>query len=251
MVALPVPVPPRHLHSRVTGRRLDSSPGSLYAQLMNDEAYQVATPLFRAIETGQSAEVKALLAAGADPNECHGEDEDSALLIAAIEGREEIVAHLIAAGADVNLGDSRGYTPLMGAVCAHSLDIVQQLIAAGADVNHVCTRSQASALHDAATGNHYDIAAALLAAGAHADTHENIDGNTALMCAVLALSPSITELLLQAGADPNKRSSRGDTATELIDNEIPYLWEPIKSARAKKIQTLLRSATQSSSPATS
>ncbi len=211
-----------------------------YAALqMDNEAYQTGTPLFRAITTGESEQVRLLLAKGADANECYGEDEEPALLVAAIENREQICKQLIAAGADVNACDTRGYTPLMAAVCADSLNIVKMLLSAGADVNRSCAQSNATALHDAATGNHLEITRELLAAGAEVNAPENNEGNTVLMCAVQALSPEITELLLTAGADRDTRSSRGDTALELIRTELLYLWEPVKCARARRIEQLL------------
>lgn len=206
---------------------------------MDNEAYQTGTPLIRAITTGESEQVRLLLAKGADANECYGEDEEPALMVAAIEKREQICEQLIAAGADVNATDTRGYTPLMAAVCADSLNIVKMLLTAGADVNHSCPQSSSTALHDAATGNHPEIIRVLLAAGAHVNAPENNEGNTVLMCAVQALAPEITELLLAAGADRNARSSRGDTALELIRNEMLYLWEPGKCARARRIEQLL------------
>ena len=206
---------------------------------MDNEAFQTGTPLLRAITTGHTDEVRKLLSTGADPNECYGEDEEPALLVAAIEGREEISALLVAAGANVNAPDCRGYTPLMGAVCADNLPIVQALLAAGAEVNHRCAQSGATALHDTATGNHLAIARELLAAGADVNAAENAEGNTVLMCAVQALAPELVELLLSRGAAAGTRSSRGDTALELIRNELLYLWEPVKCARARRIETLL------------
>ena len=88
---------------------------------MDNEAYQISTPLFRAITTGNTDAVRKLLAAGEDPNECYGADEEPALLVAAVEKREEIVHMLLQAGANPNHGDMCGYTPLMAAVCADAV----------------------------------------------------------------------------------------------------------------------------------
>lgn len=206
---------------------------------MDYEAYQESTPLFRAIETGDTAKVATLLAAGADPNECYGPDEDAALLIAAIEGREKMVEMLIAAGADVNMGDNAGYTPLMGAICSASPGIVRRLLAAGANVHTLCTRSGATALHDAAAGNHPEIMRFLLAAGANPNAAENRDGNTPLMCAVQTLAPQAVEILLQHGANATATDSSGTTPADFIANEILYLWEPDKIDRARRIQAIL------------
>ena len=211
----------------------------VYSFAMDYEAFQESTPLFRAIGTGDDGKVAALLAAGADPNECYGPDEEAALLVAAIEGRERIVEVLLAAGADVNMGDNVGYTPLMGAVCAASLPIVNKLLSAGADVNRVCTRSGATALHDAAAGNHLQIAQSLLAAGAEANAKENLDGYSPLMCAVQALAPQVVKVLLQNGADATAPGSRGTSPKSFIENELPYLWEPDKISRARQVQALL------------
>ena len=138
--------------------RLDIALFCLYAaEHMDNEAFHTGTPLFRAITTGNVESLKNLLSAGADANECYGEDEEPALLVAAVEGREEMALQLLASGAEVNCADIHGYTPLMAAVCADSLPIVKALRAAGAKVNHTCARSGATALHDAATGNHLEI----------------------------------------------------------------------------------------------
>lgn len=206
---------------------------------MNDEAYQVATPLFRAIEKGDADKVKDLLEQGADPHEVHGEDEDSALLIAAIEGKVTIARLLLEAGADPNLGDACGYTPLMGAVCADSLAMVRLLLEQGADVNRRCSRSGATALQDAAIGGHVHVAQALLKAGADPHAPETKEGLTTLMCAVQSLSPETVRLLLSHGADPSITSSRQDTALSLARNLLDISWQPNKRQRAETIIRLL------------
>ena len=210
---------------------------------MDNEAYQVATPLFRAITTGDTAAVRRLLAEGEDPNECYGADEEPALLVAAVERREEIVQLLLEAGAYPDYGDMCGYTPLMAAVCADAINIVKLLIAAGADPHRHSGCSGANALQDAAIGGHADIVELLLSHGVTPDDSENAEGMTALMCAVQALDATSAQLLLTHGANPTARSSKGDTALDLINAKLTELWEPIKRAKAQKILALLQSAT--------
>lgn len=113
---------------------------------MDNEAYQVSTPLFRAITTGDTQAVKRLLAAGEDPNECYGEDDENALLVAAVEGRTEIAQLLLAAGADPNAQETKTcFTPLMSAVYALNPECVQLLLQAGADTATVSCKGDTAA----------------------------------------------------------------------------------------------------------
>lgn len=199
----------------------------------------MSTPLFRAITTGDTAAVSRLLANGEDPNECYGEDEENALLVAAVEGRVKIAELLLKAGANPNHCDLQGYTPLMGAVCAASEPLVNMLIEAGANIHARSQKSGATALHDAAAGRHASIVRILLEAGADPNSKETKDCFTPLMHAVYALAPSCVEELLQAGADPKTMSCKGDTAVTLLEYRADGLWEPTKIASVKKIRTLL------------
>lgn len=227
----------------MAGSVLDTRGRGMYAAMsMNDEAYQVATPLFRALELGEAEKVKALLAAGADPNESQGEDEDAALLVAALKGRADIAGLLLEAGAKADYGDAYGYTPLMGAVCAHNLPLAKLLLGAGADVHKVCARSGATALHDAAAGGHLEIASALLEAGADPNAPENKEGLTALMCAVRSLAPEMVQLLLRHGADAGHVASRGDTVLDFARNTLEFIWEPNKRSKAQRIIDILAHA---------
>jgi len=60
------------------------------------------TPLFEAVAAGDAARVRALVAAGADPNEREPGDNATPLHFAAANGRLEIVRALLDAGADVH-----------------------------------------------------------------------------------------------------------------------------------------------------
>lgn len=83
---------------------------------------------------GDAARVKALLSGGANPNV-----RDNAgwtpLHEASSQGAVEVVRLLLAAGASVNAAGPDGVTPLHDAVLSNVPDVVLQLCSAGADIN--------------------------------------------------------------------------------------------------------------------
>ena len=102
--------------------------------------------LYRACLNGNAEEVAALLKTGADPNTVateHEQIQTSLLGIAADKGYCDILSLLIAAGADVNLRDSSGRTPLhivsenITSDRSATVRIARELIAAGIDINAV------------------------------------------------------------------------------------------------------------------
>ena len=113
--------------------------------------------------------VKALLAAGASPN-----DRDAApLLRAAEEGQAEIIRILVAAKANVNNTDNNGYTALHKLLARSTkpdeslVESVRVLLTAGAKVNTVVGFNGNTPLHEAAT-HHWraEVIRLLVAAGA-------------------------------------------------------------------------------------
>ena len=93
------------------------------------------TALIPAAEKGHPENVRLLLAAGVDPNHVNGLGW-TALLEAVIltDGGpvyQQIVADLIAGGADVNLSDGDGVTPLAHAKARRYAEIVRLLDIAG------------------------------------------------------------------------------------------------------------------------
>ncbi len=114
------------------------------------------TPLIVASESGQLQTVRLLLKHGADPNREHGRAlmlarengytdvadllvkagaKPDDLLIAAEFGDTETVNNLLAAGADINMKDETGRTPLIRAILDDHNDLALALIAKGADVS--------------------------------------------------------------------------------------------------------------------
>jgi len=132
------------------------------------------TVLMTASRTGRLGPVRALLTRGADVNAREG-NQQTALMWAAAEGHTEVVDALIKAGADFRTSLASGFTPLFFAVREGRPDVVFRLLEAGNNVNEAMrperssgqTRGkQSSALILAIENGHFELAAALLKAGA-------------------------------------------------------------------------------------
>ena len=104
------------------------------------------TPLAIASHTGHLDVIAALLAAGADVNDGLKSWGMTPLHHASFRGHLDVVVALLAAGADVNIIDSyeRNRTPLHDAIWGGHLDVVVALLAAGADVNAISTQGLSS-----------------------------------------------------------------------------------------------------------
>lgn len=133
------------------------------------------TVLMTAARTGRLGPVKALLARGArvDAMERKGQ---TALMWAAADGHVEVVDALLKAGADFHTTLLSGFTPLLFAVREGRTDVVFRLLVAGADVNELLRAKRGkgdargkpiSALILAVENGHFELAVALLNAGAN------------------------------------------------------------------------------------
>lgn len=143
------------------------------------------TALMTAARTGLPAAVKTLLAHGADINAKESWRGQTALMWAAAEGHAETVQVLLEAGAQVNARSNAGWTALLFAAREGRIPAVKALLAGGANVDDTllarpgrgrgygaagggekpATRGS-SALVLAVGSGHFELAAALLDAGA-------------------------------------------------------------------------------------
>lgn len=145
------------------------------------------------------------------------------LMRAAAEGHADVVAALLAAGADPNHRSSDRWTPLLMAAISETPAVAQLLVQAGAAVDARNDREE-TAFWLAAEGEDVDTAAVLADAGADLDAAD-VDGTTALMALagqpVDAMRGSLPVVmvrwLLARGADPTRRDAQGKTA---LDHEM-------------------------------
>jgi ankyrin repeat protein len=95
---------------------------------------QDSLTLMKASMNGDLAQVKALIAAGAQINKLNGYG-NTALRLAAFGGHLEIVQALITAKAELNKQNRFGLTALRSAALCRHLEIVKALVTAGADID--------------------------------------------------------------------------------------------------------------------
>ncbi|MBL8229466.1 MAG: ankyrin repeat domain-containing protein [Bryobacterales bacterium] len=151
------------------------------------------TALMTASRAGSVAAVKALLAKGADVSAKDPKFSQTAIMWAAADGHVDAVQTLIAAGADFRARTPLGFTAFLFAVREGQLGVVRALLKAGVDANETVQpvpgpgikgtlgrgpRAGTSALVLAVTNAHYEVASALLDAGA--DPNAAAAGYTAL-----------------------------------------------------------------------
>ncbi len=124
---------------------------------------------------------------------------------------ENVVAVLIDSGADVNIADNDGVTPLMTAVSHSSVKAVRALLDAGADVS-VVNADEKQVLHEVSyallTAEVAEVVRLLIEAGACLDCPDPV-GDTPLHYALRANNEDIQYHLLRAGASPYTSSGKG------------------------------------------
>lgn len=165
---------------------------------------------------GHASPVQAWLDARGDPNYT---DHTGVRLIhiAADRRHPAIVKILLERGADPNVVDRDGWTPLFQAVSelslrsddqrARGLEIVGLLLAAKADPGS----GSSLPLAEAAVRGNIEAVRVLLDNGAQVDQGDPRYASTALIAAVNGPQPEIVRLLVAAGADVNQGDSRGQT----------------------------------------
>lgn len=159
--------------------------------------------------------VKILLENGADVN-LQDRDGKTPLMSVNYWGSTEISKLLIESGADVNLKDKCGTTALMQK-CQDALhDSAKLLIDAGADVNAKNNKGQTALMLACIKGRYNNSIYLLLENGADINAQDN-QGNTALMLAGVNEEVETVKLLLSfEGVDAALKNKQGDTVLMMV-----------------------------------
>lgn len=175
-----------------------------------------ASPLIDAISHGDLAGVVAN--AKAEAINTKDDAGSTALHEAAYRGHADIAKFLLDRGADINVSNNPGLTPLHYAAMNYfsrysSLDIVVMLIDKGADVNAKGSGGDRP-IHTPALNCNLEMIRLLVEKGADVNA-KNDKGETALHVTSGNGSFECVNLLLENGADAKARTSEGKTAGDL------------------------------------
>jgi uncharacterized protein len=213
--------------------------GGANVNLANTEKH---TPLSLAIINANDEVVEALIAAKANVNERSKEGATALFLTAAGGTRLNVARLLTQTGADVNISDQSGQTPLMAAINSTGRgsgnyryeenkvsEIVGLLIEAKANVNVRDKTGDTALMMAVRLGREEKIVQALLAAAADANL-TNHSGDSALIIAARRFgsisstrhygdgqgSRQIIEVLVASGADVKTISQVGESALTIL-----------------------------------
>ncbi|KAL6061706.1 Antirepressor regulating drug resistance protein [Balamuthia mandrillaris] len=118
------------------------------------------------------------------------------LFRAVLQNLEADVRQLIAKGADVDARDHNENTPLLAASAMGNLRVVELLLKSGANVN-ACNNKGCSPLYASCQEGHAEVAALLLSHGARMNLQEYIEGEAPLHIAALKGWAKVCNVLLQ------------------------------------------------------
>jgi len=186
--------------------------------------------LFTAVIRDDAATLRGLVAAGADPNAVDGDGQPAIARALFQESYDAAMALARMPALDVDRRNRAGETALMLAAMKGREDIVRVLIERGAALDP----EGWTPLHYAAAGDARAIVALLLARGVRVDPRAP-NGRTPLMLAASYASEDMVDQLLHAGADPVARDKQGLGAVDLArGGGREWLGEKIETAGARK-----------------
>lgn len=171
------------------------------------------SPLADAIENGRREAALELIAEGADVNMAQG-DGTTPLHWAAYHLDTELVERLIDRGARANTLNSYGASPLGEAAKAANADLVELLLKAGAQVDAANADGETALMLTARTGS-AEVARLLIDAGADVNARESWREQTALMWAAEGATPELVKLLIAHGADVLARAAANDWGSQI------------------------------------
>lgn len=192
-------------------------------------------PIMPALFLPDLAIARLMVDAGADVNTEVPGDWTTPLMNAVVSNNGPVVEFLVAAGADVNGKNIRGYSPLLLAVELADRSIIGLLLDKGADINLSGYGGTTPLIEAVMLNRGLSIVELLLARGAEVNASDN-NGITPLIIATIRGQKDVVALLLDRGADVSLPDRLGKTPSDYAGERPNAELEAILRAAAVKVK---------------
>ncbi|MDA0079922.1 ankyrin repeat domain-containing protein [Brachyspira hyodysenteriae] len=173
--------------------------------------------LMNAISKGDMKALEKLVKDDTDLNKQY--DKITPLGLATARNDKEMVKFLVEKGADINLEDGYGYTPLIIAMKYRNIGLAKDIIDLKPDLNAICSATGDTPLTYLVDKVKFgsDICYYLIKNGADVNKKNN-NGDTPLIVSVqnFILSYGMLGVLINMGADYNIKNKEGKTAMDIV-----------------------------------
>ncbi|PCG18900.1 ankyrin repeat domain-containing protein [Brachyspira sp. G79] len=176
--------------------------------------------LMNAISKGDMKELEKLIKDDTDLNKQY--DNITPLGLAAARNDKEMVKFLVEKGADINLEDGYGYTPLIIAMKYRNIGLVKDIIDLKPDLNAICSATGDTPLTYLVREVWFGTDACYYMIKNGADVNKkNDNGDTPLIVAVENVigSYGMLGVIINMGADYNIKNREGKTAMDIVIEE--------------------------------
>ena len=178
------------------------------ADQLDDTTYKRI--FLEAARSGHRTIMELVLSRGIDVNQCIDQRGNTALHITYFLS---CIEFLLQRGAQIDIQDQKGYTPLLTAIVAGDMEKVKILLQRGASTT-IPDNGGDSALSCAVLSDELDLVQFILEYGGEVNI-QSPQGDTALHCAAMVDNPPAARLLFNNGADPSIQNDDGSTAQDL------------------------------------
>jgi uncharacterized protein len=198
--------------------------------------------LLAAAQRANSAEVRNLLVAGADPN-ARAADGSTPIVYAAHFGDSATVQALLAADADPDLTNRYGVGPVHEAALRADAAMIRTLVGAGGSVDLALPQGETPLMLASRTSG-VDAVRFLIGQGAEVNVVEQWQGQTPLMYAAAHDRAEVAAALIEAGADVNARTPLNELPERLpavryfVEIPVAGLTPVMFAARAGAVSAL-------------
>ncbi|MEI0516641.1 ankyrin repeat domain-containing protein [Brachyspira murdochii] len=176
--------------------------------------------LMNAVSKGDMKALEKLIKDDTDLNKQY--DKITPLGLAAARNDKEMVKFLVEKGADINLEDGYGYTPLIRAMKYSNIALVKDIIDLKPDLNAICSATGDTPLTYLVREVWFGSDACYYMIKNGADINKkNKEGNTPLIVAVenVVVSYGMLGVIINMGADYNIKNNDGKTAMDIVIEE--------------------------------